>query len=544
MEVSQAFNFQQSAQTTYSRSASKAGSNYLGEIPAAEASTRTFPTQDILDLSNTIEITKKDDPEATDKIKALAQSLNDKKKDIDTRIQDALDKVGYSAGVNDNIKVEVDSGGKIVVSGVKDRTVAKQIEQELNKDKDLGKDIKNFRLERGTFSSELKKATGQSLEDLQRRKKSLDDPKELSMALMAANSLENQDAGFTAEDLREYTDISMLAEDDELMGLVRSFTESGDVDYATNKPGLADPLGTIERTGRSIMSNIAYNFKEYNKAIRMMWKDDEEEIQKRLLHIEDFQMRVGPNGEIAVEGKFAKEPESNQDAIEIIERELENAYMGDEFSATDSPLKTAMDRFMELHEDNFGDTDEFQHQLGFDIKNNGRSIEAYAYSPEAEAASTAEISASTTKYLEASGISKEKAQQLEFEVDDEGKIALATPVADEALAEQVEELLGELNSGLAKASGKEGASSGESDGSAVSNAVNEIAPHLKHVLSHRPGGGELSVARPDEDGKEDNAKIEEKKELFDKNLMIQKGTWPGTRSYSKPGIVRALERMA
>ncbi len=535
----------QPVQTTFSRSATKVETTPRGFIPGDPKNNGMQLTI----IPDKVEITTltafpAQDAEGSKKIKERAKAVTEKKMDIDARIKDALDNAGYTANVHDNLKIEVDNSGKIVISGIKDRNMAKQIEQELNKDKKLAKDIKDFRMERSNLSVALKKETGQSLDDLQRRRKELDDPPRLTLALINANHPEKEGPKTTKDDLLAFNDVSLLAEDEELMGLVRGLVAPADMDYAAEKPGLVDPVGTLERTGRNIMQNVSYRFQEYNNAVRDKWKNDEEEIQRRVLRIEDFHMRVGMNGEIAVEGKFAQDPESNQAGINIIKSELEDTFIGYDFGADDSPLKTTMGRFFELHEDNFGDTDEFDHQLGFEIKNGGRSIEAYAYSPEAEAASTAEISASTTKYLEASGILKDKAQQLEFEVDEEGKIALTTPIADAELAEQVADLLDELNNGLAKATGKNAESTGESNGSALGNALAEITPHLKHVLSHRPGGGKLSVVIPDDDAKEDNGKATEKKDLFDKTLMMQKGTLPGTRAYFKPGIVRALERLA
>lgn len=177
-------------QTTYSQSATKVTATPRGLLPNASHGMQLELSGDTVHLSG-IHSTDpyKGDPETTDKIKTLAQSLNDKKSDIDGRVQDALDKVGYKAGVNDTLKIDVDNSGKIIVSGVKDRNMAKQIEQELNKDKTLGKDIKDFRFERNTFSGELKKATGSSLEDLSRRKKSLEDEQQLKMTLLPVRSI-------------------------------------------------------------------------------------------------------------------------------------------------------------------------------------------------------------------------------------------------------------------------------------------------------------------------------------------------------------------
>lgn len=366
------------SKVAFSRSATIANATSRRSDVDASISKEIPLKGDIVEIKREIIPTSEEsiDTETVDRIKTLAQSLTDKKTDIESRIQNVLAKVGFSSGIDDNLKIDIDSKGKILVSGVKDRNIAKKSSRNL------------------------------------------------------------------------------------------------------------------------------------------------------------------------VEGTFSKSHEADHTGQQIVEEQLKAAFDGPDLFGplgVDSSLKTAMGRFLELHEDNFGDTDEFHHSLGFDIKD-GMAISAYAYSPEAEAASTAEIGTAVTTYLEASGISD--ADQLEIEIDDEGKIVLATPIADEALAKQVEGLLDDLNNGLAKATSKEGEDNFESDGSALGNAIGEIAPHLKHVMSHRPGGGHLSVATTDEKATDDEAKLTEQKELFNKNLMIQKGTVPGTRSAHKPFIVRSFERLA
>ncbi len=438
--------------------------------------------------------------------------------------------------------------------------MARQIQRELNKDEFLAKDIQDFRRDRGNFSHALKEAAGFGLDDLTLHLNLLEDPETLSVAVRIVNieieSLRESEKEAiaalghslplsTSEDVLNLQHISLFKGEDELRNAIVGLTQAAEVDYARENPGIVDPLSSIEKNGRDVLLAASEAFKKYNEGIRKEWEGDEEEIKKRLLHLGDFQMRIDENGIAQVEGKFAENRRSDTAGHDIIEGLLKSAFEGSNYLQAlgiDSSLKTSMGRFLELHEDNFGDTDEFHHQPGFDVKN-GFSISAYAYSPEAEAASTAEIGTAVTKYLDANAVPN--ADQLEIEINDEDKIVVATPIADEAVAKKVSSLLEDLNNELGKTLGKDAEPGFESDGSALGNAVAEIAPHLKHVMSHRPGGGYLSVAIPDDDAAAEGAEVEgKKKELFDRNYQILRGTVPGTRSARKPSIIRSLERFA
>ena len=98
--------------------------------------------------------------------KDLLKKVRGQKSDIMSRLEDKLEKMGVSLAGRGKLKIEVDNSGKVVVGGLDDPKLAKKIQDELNKDKALAKDLKDYQQGERDLSRLVNDYTGCSLYEL------------------------------------------------------------------------------------------------------------------------------------------------------------------------------------------------------------------------------------------------------------------------------------------------------------------------------------------------------------------------------------------
>lgn len=255
--------------------------------------------------------------EEHDAFKELMQKVKNQKSDVLSRIRSTLEKSGIKLSDLGKIKLEVDSGGKIVVGGVKDKKMAERIEKALNDEAGLASAVAEYRKNEKEFSRQVKDYTGATLY-------------ELGMAARGqVNSRIEEKGGYTGN-MEAYTQLAFLGSANSFINVndVRALSFDGDIDISGEISVMTDPESGIGDAMNSMFEKVTESFDKINGELiaRLQaeagpgGKIDQAKLEKMLLNADKAEITVDNRGKIKVEGELSKDAEVNRRGLEMIEK--------------------------------------------------------------------------------------------------------------------------------------------------------------------------------------------------------------------------------
>ncbi len=406
---------------------------------------------------------------------AIRQAMS-AKKGVESKINDILKKNGIQVDLKD-LDIGVSSDNRIAIAGIDDKELAKKIEKALNEDKDLAREIKDYQLLEGVVSQKISKETD-GIYTLFAVKEVLYNPN--SERFKQAREL------WAEEEIDGLQTIDFFKGETELVGMVKEMLQSDGIGLSRDNNWLAEPEREIERLGKEAQSNIEAAIYEHNKGVREHYTDPEE-IKEHLWSIANVTITTDATGKVTIEGDLALDAKENSGGKYLGEIYLEAMHKleKDEFAA--SMFERASERWVEMHDDEYGDAGQYAHDAAVRIKN-GR-VDTCISAPEADAKLTEDIQEEVNIMLEDEGVRLDA--PLEIYVDDNGRIKATALPNDEQTAEKVEQLLDMLNKNVQVEANKPPAPEGAPEASekkGLAGAAERIAPMLQHLATHRPDG--------------------------------------------------------
>lgn len=246
------------------------------------------------------------------RIEELMTDMGKMKGDLDGKISSALRSMGVSTEIMKDLKIEIGSDGKVVVGGLKDETLAKQIQHRLREERSLLGDLHKYqKAERelaaemgGTAWNDIKKATLQSngspdLTDIIENNPFLKDASDLAYGLAATFSRE-------------------------------------DVDFHHDRKGVANPVGALKNLMTDAKGRINELFNQENTKATEYSKTG----GIAAMSLDNVRVTMSSNGDIKIEGKFSEDEDMNRRAEAIVRAEL-GKIMGAEGTGKENTLQTA-----------------------------------------------------------------------------------------------------------------------------------------------------------------------------------------------------------
>lgn len=259
-----------------------------------------------------------------DKFRKLMDTVRLQKSDVLSRIRSVLDDNGIKLSGLGKIKLEVDSGGRIVVGGVKDKELAKKLEKALNDDPGLAAAVSEYRKNEKEFSRQVKEYTGYTLYDL-------------GMATRGQpNSRIKADDRYNP-DMRSYTNLNFLGMDAKSLidaDDVRAFSFDGGIDFSAEISVMTDPESGIADAMEGMFEKVKKSFDDLNgeTLARLMREAGEgeinkEELKKLSLNADKATITVDNTGKVQVEGELSADPEMNRRGVELIKKLVEEMLL-------------------------------------------------------------------------------------------------------------------------------------------------------------------------------------------------------------------------
>ncbi len=405
------------------------------------------------------------DPSSGDKVREALESVKAARKQLQPKIDQALADANIKLSKNEKLKLGV-ANGKISVGGIADKARRKEIEHALNSVNGLAQEIREFQQLEGTAKSQLKQGLRMYNTDA------------VFSALADGNS----------QALSSLSAIPLFADNPDLIEETRALLAPDVIDFSSANNWRADPKSTVEQIGSKAMADIATAVKQYNEEVEKTYQDDPEEVQRRSINLRDIAISMGGDGSVKIEGRLAASEQANIKGQAMIEEILRGVMEADKDEFGRSKWQEATALMVEMHEDEFGDTETYAHTGMVRLQNS--HIDAFVSSPEADAAALADIQEEVNALLQHEGIVVEGG--LEIAVDDAGRIRAVNPPADPTVAAEIETLLDSLSTMVtAEANQLTDASAGTGSQAAepgLTGTAKRLAPTMRHLAAHRPGG--------------------------------------------------------
>lgn len=257
--------------------------------------------------------------ELMDKVKGLKSSLS-------SEIRDIVAKSGIDLSGKGAMKLEVDSKGNVLVGGIEDKSTARALEKALNKDRSLGKRIREYQESERELSGQISEYTGCSLYELTSASQG-------NISQRISGEIEQGGKYEMGADyymrLGFLGDTQQIFEMDDISGL--SFTDG--IDFSGEIDVLSNPEGNIKNALQGVASGIEEAFKGLNEELtkaleaRGMTKD-EEGLAGYLLDLSKVSVRIDNNGGVTVNGMLSDDPDVHRKGVEII-RKFANDMLAD-----------------------------------------------------------------------------------------------------------------------------------------------------------------------------------------------------------------------
>lgn len=386
----------------------------------------------------------------------LLKSVKSQKSDIMSRIQDILKENNFSLGDLGKIKVEVKNNGKIVVGGLRDAKAAKAIEEALNRDKSLGKALKQFQHDEEELNKQIKKYTGCSLYELTMTAQG-------DINKRVRDTVESQMGSPPRDEF--YWGLYFLGETTSVVNLddVTALGFGGMIDFSGELTTMAEPEQNIKESMGELGRKIQEEFDAVNNEIIEKMKAagveiDEDFKDKYLLDLTKAKITVDSLGGVNIEGMFAGGSETHKRGESIVRNLVSfmlndydaNSYHRSVFvDASEHLLKQTAEE-SGLDGDSARDS-KVEAELAF-----GSVGEVRVSSPKAEQNLTGQIEDTVNKMIANSGIAV--SERITIEIDDSGKITATNLKEGTEEAERVQALLDKLNGELEDAKPENGAS--------------------------------------------------------------------------------------
>ncbi len=393
--------------------------------------------------------------------------MNFSRKKIAERIDNALRSAGLELREDEKLAISVNEKNEIVVGGLKDKAKAQKIQEALNADKGLAKEMKNH-VAAGKINENAAKqeayqahleATGQSA------------PGDLD-ELFTSPALRNyvideyllENAGLGLSDLHLDYDgegnaaivggddsfRAMLAEDQQLGATIGAILESGDTsahfnvsfDYANGAITDSHSQDMAQKKINGVRDILYGRMAAFSMTIGKV-EGDEDLLRLEQVLVRGFTVSIEANGEFDIVGLEYLEDEYRDSLKNILESSLEGWANGtttayDGGGAREADFVDVYNAFMQEHQFAHGDTDEYAHELEISFTGTGSTR---VTSPEADKAQheknqniTAQMGEALREDMEKEGINTDG---LEMTVDEKGKITVSgnLPEADLEMAQ-------------------------------------------------------------------------------------------------------------
>lgn len=382
--------------------------------------------------------------------KDLMSRVKTQKTDIMSDVKAALEKAGVKVDMG-KLKIEVDSAGKIIVGGLKDKKALRAVERELNAHEGLGKRIKEYQRDEQKLSEQVKEYTGFSLYELSQASKG--DPNQRTRDLTSPDNQENEEEYYAR---LGFIDASLSPINlDDVVSL-----RFDSIDFSAEASYMADAESNIKESLSNMAKEVEQAFIAKNDELKAHMekaggKIDAEFMATYFMDMKGVTITVNNNGGLEIDGMFAKDERTNQKALEIVEklyREIlrdpdDNSYHVNQFQASSEYLIGK-----KAEEAGFEDGLEYDAVVEAKIVG-GLVTDVGVRSAASETKLEGEILSTVNSIFKDRGV--ELPDGVNIEVDDSGKLVATNLDAESPMADRINEILEELNGEIGKAKPKE-----------------------------------------------------------------------------------------
>lgn len=426
--------------------------------------------------------------------KSMTELLN-KKRSIESGLNDVLGRLKVDQETRKSLKIEVDAKGKIVVGGIDDKALSRKIEQELNRDKRFAMNYKQYLRMDAQVSADLFKETGMSLKEFNRYAISVEakaneaGAAEVAEDAVHLGSTPELEIGEESPDAFEEMIMrgkfaeqsALMLADPELFDIAVELGAFNGANFSSERKGVADPKQALEGLMGRAMNKVKGKFAEYNKHTADNAQTVEAEFLKKL-SLDNVKITIGDDGTVSISGKFSESAEANSAAEAIVREALKEVFTEDEEFGLESAFTTAVRQMRNNHEDEFGDLMD-----GGNVKMVIEKGVGSAYIDSPANASNAEknVTEEAVNFLrDATGASITAA---DLEVSESGTIRL-TETSTFATDRNIAKALNQLNSRVSELLYKDrDPQKNEAQGPALNAAAN-LVDWIRELSAYRPGG--------------------------------------------------------
>ncbi len=375
------------------------------------------------------ESTTEDSPDLGDAFKQayeIIKKLKEEKQSLNEIIKKAAQGVGLSESEVKNLKIEVDSSGKIVVGGISDVKKAKELQSRLNEQSGLANRFKNYQDNEHTLHTIFEKNKIGGI-NLASGAKGLDNIKEIAKS------------GQTPEDL------GSLMDDPLAVAALDLYAISGP-DFSYGSKGVADPSSALNKELDKAKKKIEEMFNNANMRAEQLASqvgNRNEFPASEKMSLSGATIKISADGSINIEGRFAQSNSANSEAETLVRMALNDMMQNGE-DGSESVFATASRQLLVNHDDKYGE--EAGTTVVMEI--GSQTTKAYIVNPAKTLKMDSDIKSTAAKYLsQEAGISIAADM---ISVDDNGKISFNGSTANVDSC-QAEKLIDQLNTQVRQA---------------------------------------------------------------------------------------------
>ena len=411
-------------------------------------------------------------------------AMNFSRKNLGSRIDSIIKSAGVKLSADEKLSISVDKDNKIVVGGLKDKKKAEAIQEALNKDKNLSREMRNH-VAAGKINENAKRQedfeqtgnmAGLSQEEIDEmftspnlRAYIIDDYLQQNTGLGLADlSLDSDGEGNVGITGINDTLKTLLSEDQALGATIAGMLERGEtssdfqVSFEFANGAIADPhskemakskvegikealLGSLKRIDPETGERKLGTAEKFMNTLNTNGIDSDPAFERALSL--GFRIQVDSSGGFEIVGLDDVDPKLKDSLANLLRQALDE-WTNDIPDAMDAGgtrapnMKDVYDAFIEEHKFEHGDTDEVKHVVEIDFSGTGQ---IQVLSPEADKAQDAknqqlagEMGKSLREMLGASGID---ASNMEMEIDERGKITVSGESVAKADLDKAQEIL-------------------------------------------------------------------------------------------------------
>ena len=402
-------------------------------------------------------------------LKDRFSKFHDTERSIHDRLTSLMSKLKLKPGMSNNLKIEIDSNGRAIVGGIDDVKTARALEEAINSDKKLLKDIVAHQKEEERLSLDMREVTGTSLEDYASQ---IDGLRRAGQDIfLEMNTVDT-----------EFADM-----------LTGHYGESGGVaDISGQHNILENAEGTVNKMMSTVTDKITQAFYEMNNGIKANVEDMEDPSQyldDSLVDLRRLKISVDNSGNVSIEGTASKNnAETDRAAKKIIEQMFQEELQATPSTGEQHDFQTAATYLLNTYDETFGEGNPLG--LGEDdrklevVYDHGK-IESHVSSPKREAELEEEIDRSAKDALKGMGVD---ATDLVIEMNDEGKLAATNLNPEDPEAKKIQTALDFLNKQLENRSIEDAR---EEEIALTMDPVKRLKALMTNMDVLRPGGASL-----------------------------------------------------